>query len=93
MIRLSAASNGSASGAIFRRSTFPTHVLEESRFRHVACSKRSCGFSTQVRNGTLLPQTYPNYKTGIETRFVIGLLLLKPHLRPFGRRRLRALGL
>ena len=27
-------------------------VLGESRFRRVVCSKRSCGFSTQARNGT-----------------------------------------
>jgi hypothetical protein len=43
-------------------------VLDENRSRHGACLKRFCGFSTRVRNGTCLPQSYPNYKT-VHRRF------------------------
>ena len=43
-------------------------VPDASRSRHVAFLKQSCGFSTQVRNGHMLPQSYPNYKT-VHRRF------------------------
>ena len=43
-------------------------ILDGNRFRRGGCFKRSCGYSTQVRNGTMLPQSYPNYKT-VHRRF------------------------
>src|SRR2546427_3036425 len=42
-------------------------VLGANRFRRVVCLKRSCGFSTQARNGTCC-RSYPNYKT-VHRRF------------------------
>jgi len=54
-------------------------VLGASRYRPVKCSKRCCGFSTQVRNGTCcrkaIRTTKPcigAFKLGAATRFCVG---------------------
>src|SRR5262249_36052165 len=45
-------SSGSASGIIFRKSTFPMDVLDASRSRPDVFSKLYCGYSTPARSGT-----------------------------------------
>ena len=62
---------GRGFGNISRRKTFPKIVLAVSRFRLVPFSKPCSGSSTPARNGTLLPQSYPNYKT-VQRRFQEG---------------------
>ena len=54
-------------------------VLDVSRFRHVVCLKRSCGYSTQVRNGTCfrkairITKRYTGaFRLGVAMRFCDG---------------------